>query len=970
MANHSNRFHFFTQNFYRKRIKRALYLCMMFSGFIFVQQAQAQQGEITGLVTDAVTKEPIIGATARLSDASKGASTNVKGVFKISKVPFGTYQITVRYIGYKTVTRTIDVKSEDPVTINVTLEVTALQTDEIVITGTGGATEKKKLTAPVETIDQEQLKSVTTNSVDQLLQGQVSGLAVSLPSGLPGTGGRIQSRGVKSATAPTTPVFYVDGIRVDAGDNFGLGAVGTGGTVSSSLAQLITGEVERLEVLRGGAAATLFGAQAGNGIIQIFTNKGNAGETRFRFSATTGFDAPELKFTNNQITRDKLFQTGLFQQYNVGLSGGNQFATYNFSGMSRVSSGFITNNLADDQLYNIAMGARALLNDKLTVEFSTSYIYNSFGRLNQGNNNNAPLGALETGVRFLPTNINPSGINNTDSLLALWLSPDYTEKVNRSITSLQFFYTPYKNWINTFTVGYDYNKREARFFTPVRASLGFNASDPQPGNLLRADREFLQVTGSVSSALKLPNWGIMSNDLFAFGEAFRQDIRFIGGTGTGLAAGAQQFQQSGVVNGFEGLFGFFYGGVAFQDKIGFADKVFLDLGVRFDASTVFGTGVNFITLPKVGVAVLVSEFNFYPEKLKTYIPFAKINGSFGRTGIPPLAFVRDRTYAANQFLGTAAIQFANFGDPNLRPEVQTSIEGGLELGLLNDRVSLVANYSAETTTDALFSVPLDNASGFAAQIRNIGEIRNNIFEVTLKADVVRKENFELSTRLTFATVDNELVSGAPYPGFGAGGFAFAGLNAVNRFPVGAMRATQMVREADGTYRGRSLADQFNGANSIASRFGAVSLEFTLFKNLHINTLFDYSFGSALINTYQVLRIANGYLENLQQVPGFVSFSQNSAVAPAGFAGYGQFFIEDARWIKWRDITIRYDKAFGVQSLSITASLRNVLIFGTRATGIDPELNWARAANDIDLGSTGGANLSLPRLFRLGINYSL
>jgi outer membrane cobalamin receptor len=116
------------------------------------------------------------------------------------------------------------------------------------------------------------IQNVTVQSIDQLLQGQIAGVSVGMASGLPGTGSRIQSRGVKSAANNSTPVFYVDNVRVDVGDNFG---IGTGGTVSSSMAQLVTGEIERVEVALGGSAATLYGTQAANGVTQIFTKKGH-----------------------------------------------------------------------------------------------------------------------------------------------------------------------------------------------------------------------------------------------------------------------------------------------------------------------------------------------------------------------------------------------------------------------------------------------------------------------------------------------------------------------------------------------------------------------------------------------------------------------------------------------------------------------------------------------------------------------
>ncbi len=458
------------------------------------------------------------------------------------------------------------------------------------------------------------------------------------------------------------------------------------------------------------------------------------------------------------------------------------------------------------------------------------------------------------------------------------------------------------------------------------------------------------------------------------GEAFRQDIRSIFGSGQNLAAGTRTFNQAGIVTGSEGVSSIFLAGAFGEVRAELLKHIFIDGGMRFDGSTAFGRNVSFIPLARGGIAAILSDFDFYPAEWKKYVSFLKLRGAIGQTGNFPAPFLRDRTFSAPSFLGSAAIAPANPGNPDIKPEFVTSIEGGIELGFLDDRISFSATYSSTRTTDGLFAVPSDPVTGFGLVQRNVGEVFNGVWELSLSGNVVKITDFELNARVNMAFVTNEVtnigtVGGRPIPEFAVGGFAFAGLFVANGRPIGAIRANRIAQEADGTYRGRFIANQFNGAQSIPTYFGSLTLEAVIIRDITVSALFEYSGGNALINTLQVLRIANSYPDALARIPGYVSFSQNSVVNPANFAAYGAFFVDDARWIKWRDVTVRYRNAFGFRGANLSAAIRNPLVISTAAAGVDPEINWFRSAGALDLGSTGGANLSAARQIRFTVEYN-
>lgn len=243
---------------------------------IFAQQAR---GTIRGTVRDEVTREPLIGANVFISELNTGAATDVDGKYVIENILPGTYNVVVRYVGFRQSIYEAVVRSNSVTEVNFSLQPTAVQLNELVVTGQGVATERRKLTSTVESIKTDEIRIAPVETVDQLLQGRVPGMVAFNSSGMPGTAGRIAARGLKSALTNATPVVYVDNVRVDNQDAFRL-ALDTGGAESSSLADLVVGEIDRIEVIKGGASSTLFGSEAANGVIQIFTKKGMPGPAR------------------------------------------------------------------------------------------------------------------------------------------------------------------------------------------------------------------------------------------------------------------------------------------------------------------------------------------------------------------------------------------------------------------------------------------------------------------------------------------------------------------------------------------------------------------------------------------------------------------------------------------------------------------------------------------------------------------
>jgi len=327
----------------------------------------AQKGTIAGKVVDAKTGDALPGANVVVQGLGIGTSTNIEGEFTILDVAVGQRSILARFIGYKSLVKVVDVTAGEVTELNFDLKETVLALDEVVITGAGVATEKKRLGNTVATINVEQLENAPVQTLAEMLQARTPGVNVLPSGGLTGEGARIRIRGSASLSASNEPLVYIDGVRVDNSGGFAGEVYAGGGGVPSRLDDLNPDAIERIEILKGAAAATLYGTQASNGVIQIFTKQGQFSKPKFTvqieestlnypdvFSDNTGFarDDDQAKSMSDafgftvrpfELVRrtnvTDLFTTGVAQSYSLSVSGGGSGVTYFASGRLQDTNG-------------------------------------------------------------------------------------------------------------------------------------------------------------------------------------------------------------------------------------------------------------------------------------------------------------------------------------------------------------------------------------------------------------------------------------------------------------------------------------------------------------------------------------------------------------------------------------------------------------------------------------------------------
>ncbi|HEY0304551.1 MAG TPA: carboxypeptidase-like regulatory domain-containing protein [Longimicrobiales bacterium] len=239
-----------------------------------------QNGTITGRVIDRANNTPLIGAQVVIAGTTRGTVTNQEGRFAIPQVPAGERQVRVTHLGFKGATQTVAVVAGATATVNFDLQETVLEMESVIVTATGAEQRQREIGNTVSRISTAEIAPAPVQTLTNLIQARAAGVVIQQTSGSTGTGSRIRIRGNSSVSLDATPLVIVDGIRVsNEVESTGLF---TGGTSTSRWDDINPEQIESIEILKGPAAAALYGTAAANGVVQITTKRGMGGRTEVR----------------------------------------------------------------------------------------------------------------------------------------------------------------------------------------------------------------------------------------------------------------------------------------------------------------------------------------------------------------------------------------------------------------------------------------------------------------------------------------------------------------------------------------------------------------------------------------------------------------------------------------------------------------------------------------------------------------
>ncbi|HEY0929792.1 MAG TPA: SusC/RagA family TonB-linked outer membrane protein [Gemmatimonas sp.] len=885
------------------------------AGLLGASVASAQ-GTVRGRVTDAATGQPVADVQLLLVGSQVGAVTGATGDYVIVNAPAGARELTARRLGYIRQSRNITVTAGAEVRADFSLAVSASQLDQVVVTGTGGAVEKKTLGNSITTLDAATLTARNTvTNVSELLQGKAPGVSILPGSGAPGTAGEIRIRGASSLTG-YTPVVFIDGIRMNIGD-LGQFAPTGGGTVglaqsaqvTSLLNNLNPNDIESIEVIKGPAAATLYGADAANGVIQIITKKGTRGQQRLQWTmrGEKGVNEYNLLPEDNYTTCDAARQAATVSATNLtplwpgcqGLAvntiitdnpfardsrasrdgnlartslsmrgGGDRFAFY-VAGDRTTEQGVLRNS--DNANTAVRTNFNFTPNEKSDLALNVNF---QQGRTRLPIQDESANGLLLSARRGNPGRLSYFASTPADSILnAGWrtIAPNraniyqnYTD-YQRYTMGMTGTYTPFSWFRNRLTVGFDRTVTQAQLlFLPGDIDIGQDPDAASGVNMLRKPtRDMVTIDYAATLNKTLGSYAFTTT---LGTQVVGDQTETIGATGIGIGAPdvtlPQLLQRSTGTETFteNNSVGYFV-----QQQVGWKDRLFLTGAVRADDHSAFGTNFDLIVYPKFSVSYVLTEEPALQDALNAMrISTFKFRSAWGQAGRAPAAYSAPQTYTVDRVtLGTStgsAIRTAAYGNPNLKPERGQELEVGADVGILNERIGLDFTYYNKTTSDMIQSVSIPPSTGFiSTQLQNLGEVTNTGIELGVFGKPIQRSNLLWESRLNIATNRNRLES------FGVAGRTIDtpsgqpyGSVQQHRlgYPLGGYWVTPALRAPDGSALLTSAgAAQFPAGDTARRYIGPSTPTFewnwsntvTVFKYFRVYALLDAKAGHFIYN---------------------------------------------------------------------------------------------------------------------------
>jgi TonB-linked SusC/RagA family outer membrane protein len=799
--------------------KRAVVLwhLLPFTALLLGASAGAQSGNarISGQVTDSSAQQPLAGAeVVLLGDGGatlRGARTDAAGRYIITNVPAGGQRVRVRFVGYTPKERSLTVIDGQNATVDFALMPRSLQLDQVVITGTGGVVQKRAVGNVVESIKADEVLQVApVRTVDQLIGARSPGVIVLPSSGQVGTGAQIRIRGAGSLSLSNDPIIYIDGVRMNSDPAQGPQQRGGGG--ASRINDINPEDIESIEIIKGPAAATLYGTEASNGVVQIITKRGRSGQAHWDFSTRqgtnwmqnpagragllygklpTGGTAPcsgagcEV-FTSTcggapcQIVgfnlyrydiaagNKPMFQTGRNQGYITSLNGGTDANRYYLSGAYDDDVGIVSWNW--DKKFNGRANIDVQANDKLRLQGSVGYIRDR-ARLAQQAIDIDPFSNLVWGTPLTANTVKRGfGFSPPQE----WPTTESHADNDRTTISLTGTFNPFSWFSNRLVTGLDVNAENNWFLYP-RQPLG--SLDPLGTNgtgnktVSRTSQNFLTLdyAGSAkydfrdlvqfTTTVGLQHYRAETSTIQAIGTTFpAEPITTV--TGGATRSGTETYQANATV------------GMYVQEEAGWKNRLFLIAALRGDDNSTFGKNYKAAYYPKISGSWVMSEEPWFHVPLVSEL---RLRAALGAAGTQPGTFDAQRLYDPSVgYLNNPGLVPGSFGNPELRPERSRELELGFETTVIGGRVDLSYTHYARKITDDIVNVPLPPSTGFPGnQVVNIGRVTGWGDELAASARVFegKRVSWEVGTQLANNRNRIEDMGGTQFLTVGGGGQA-------------------------------------------------------------------------------------------------------------------------------------------------------------------------------------------------------
>ncbi|MGH7507501.1 MAG: TonB-dependent receptor domain-containing protein, partial [Longimicrobiales bacterium] len=579
-------------------------------------------GSITGTITNAATLRPIEGVQLSVEGTGIGTLSDIDGRYLLN-VPAGAVTVVVDNIGFSVERRETTVEAGGTTRLDVQLAERAIALDELVVTGSAAAAEKRTIGNSIASVNAAEIvEKMPVVSVDQLINGRSAGVSMNLSGGGGAFGGQIRIRGMKSVSLAGDPVIYVDGIRVDGSfdDN---SSVYIGGQKLSRILDLQAADIERIEIVRGAAAASLYGTQGSNGVIQIFTKRGRVGPPQWLFEIEQGLErVPTDTFPgrlNSRFVgptgfraRDPLetVENGYHSRYLASVNGGSETTKYYISGSYRGQEGSIAPNTNWLKQFNGRVNLSTTIADNVTVTATTGI---TDTRLRVPDNDNALHGTYSqfaSAVPYTATEDRPYG-ERFGSFTANQ-TVENRQRVLRNTTGITVEHQISEGIRQQITGGVDWYTDEFTKYFP----FAYEGSGNKLGNKTNETRTFRDVTTEYRLQLDHDFSDALVSTFVIGAQGDFRSISRVRAFGTDFPApGVRSVSSTATTNASESQIEEINAGVFAQETIGLWDKLFLTGALRVDGNSAFGNDFQTQSYPKVSAAYNISEEDFWPRAL-------------------------------------------------------------------------------------------------------------------------------------------------------------------------------------------------------------------------------------------------------------------------------------------------------------------------------------------------------------------
>ncbi len=1001
----------------KKQSGRWVQLSLALMMLLLTSSVNAQviiSGKVTSAGNAAATNVSVV-----VKNTNFGTSTDVNGEFSFSaNLKPGKYVLEFSGVGYKTATKSLTVVSgTNSYNADAELGDDVLGLDEVVVTGTGVATKKKQLGNAISTVSGRELTRGGATSIDMGLQGKVAGAQVTQNSGNPAGGITVRLRGPSTIVGSSDPLYIVDGVIVN---NDSRQLIDLGGYAQNRLVDINPADIDRIEIIKGAAAAAIYGSRANNGVVQIFTKKGREGKPQFSFSTQLRsstlrkkmeYNEVPFRFTNFLSTdlttvpvqrydyQDMIFQNAIGTENVLSVSGGTPNTKYYASVSNLYNEGIVRNT--NFMRNGFRLNLQQKLNKVMTLNFNTAYTYSTSKEIPNGGINEA-YGAL-TGFIFGNNYVNPEKQQATNTYPAVGgnnlrrTNPleaidrfNFRQRTSRIVSSAQLTIKPVAGLNIELTSGIDnYTQTATAYIPPKNTTPSYDG-----GFVRRADATVLQLNNDLTISYQKD---IAKNlqSTTSLGGTLQYDRTFtFSANATQLGAFGQTINNGIIAAGeFRGervIMGAFL-----QQTFGYMNKYFVTGAARVDASSVYGVDNRWQFFPKVSGTYIVSNENFWKDGLAKAVSSLKLRAAYGQSGNLTAIGQYDRftNFTPVVYGGQAGyIAPSTLGNFTVKPERQTEVEVGFDLGLLNDAISVEFSYFTKDVKDLILNRTLAPTTGYNNRFVNIGTMTNKGFEFLIRAVVLNKNELRWVSTLSYLNNKN-VVNGVE----GNGVLPFAGgfgqVAAVNGYPLGAYYSTFFARNTDGSLlldlaglpqreRGIQLANGnytiqrgTNGqptGNLLSKVIGQPNPKHVVskideldFGKFNFRMQWDAMLGYEVFNFTKRVgdRDLYGGLKGYEaELLGKVPKGTSAAL----FSVF-ENWIEDGSFVKLREVSLAYNmkpKFLKGNSMRLSVIGRNLLSFD-KYSGWDPEVNAAGQDNAVR--GFDFVEVPIPRMIMFAVN---